>query len=144
MGKGTEVRIVETTRYPFEETVRFTVHTPRPVAFPLYLRLPSWCAGPVVKVNVAGGRGGGGGADPTAARAQIDQSFARLKKAKLDLIQVHNLADIPTQLGILKEIKQQGRIRYIGVTTTFDQQYSQIVDIMRVTAQRGVALHSEG
>ena len=84
------------------------------------------------KVNVAGGRGGGGGgADPTAARAQIDQSFARLKKPKIDLIQVHNLADIPTQLGILKEIKQQGRIRYIGVTTTFDQQYSQIVDIMR-------------
>ena len=84
------------------------------------------------KVNVAGGRGGGGaGADPAAARAQIDQSFARLKKPKIDLIQVHNLADIPTQLGILKELKQQGRIRYIGVTTTFDQQYSQIVDIMR-------------
>jgi aryl-alcohol dehydrogenase-like predicted oxidoreductase len=84
------------------------------------------------KVNVAGGRGGGGAsADPAAARAQIDQSFARLKKPKIDLIQVHNLADIPTQLGILKEIKQQGRIRYIGVTTTFDQQYSQIVDIMR-------------
>ena len=84
------------------------------------------------KVNVAGGRGGGGAsADPAAARAQIDQSFARLKKPKIDLIQVHNLADIPTQLGILKEIKKQGRIRYIGVTTTFDQQYSQIVDIMR-------------
>ena len=84
------------------------------------------------KVNVAGGRGGGGAsADPAAARAQIDQSFARLKKPKIDLIQVHNLADIPTQLGILKELKQQGRIRYIGVTTTFDQQYSQIVDIMR-------------
>ncbi len=84
------------------------------------------------KVNVAGGRGGGGGgADPAAARAQIDQSFARLKKPKIDLIQVHNLGDVPTQLGILKELKQQGRIRYIGVTTTFDQQYSQIVDIMR-------------
>ena len=83
------------------------------------------------KVNVAGGRGGGGGADATAARAQIDQSFTRLKKAKIDLIQVHNLGDVPTQLGILKEIKQQGRIRYIGVTTTFDQQYSQIVDIMK-------------
>jgi aryl-alcohol dehydrogenase-like predicted oxidoreductase len=44
---------------------------------------------------------------------------------------VHNLGDVPTQLGILKELKQQGRIRYIGVTTTFDQQYSEIVDIMR-------------
>lgn len=83
------------------------------------------------KVNVASGRGGGGGADPAAARSQIDTSFARLKKSKIDLIQVHNLGDVPTQLAILKELKQQGRIRYIGVTTTFDQQYPQIVEIMR-------------
>jgi aryl-alcohol dehydrogenase-like predicted oxidoreductase len=81
------------------------------------------------KVNVAGF--GGGSANPAAARSQIDQSFARLKKAKIDLIQVHNLGDVPTQLAILKELKQQGRIRYIGVTTTFDQQYAQIVDIMK-------------
>jgi aryl-alcohol dehydrogenase-like predicted oxidoreductase len=79
------------------------------------------------KVNVARG----GGADPAAARAQIEQSFARIKKPKIDLIQVHNLGDVPTQLGILKELKQQGRVRYIGVTTTFDQQYSQLLDIMR-------------
>src|SRR5687768_8534530 len=83
------------------------------------------------KVNVATGRGGGGAADPGAARKQIDQSFARIKKSKIDLIQVHNLGDVPTQLAILKELKQQGRVRYIGVTTTFDQQYSQIVDIMK-------------
>jgi aryl-alcohol dehydrogenase-like predicted oxidoreductase len=84
------------------------------------------------KVNVAFGRGGGGGtADPAAARSQIDTSFARLKKSKIDLIQVHNLGDVPTQLAILKELKQQGRIRYIGVTTTFDQQYPQIVEIMK-------------
>jgi aryl-alcohol dehydrogenase-like predicted oxidoreductase len=84
------------------------------------------------KVNVAGGFGGGGGsANPAAARSQIDQSFARLKKPTIDLIQVHNLGDVPTQLAILKELKQQGRIRYIGVTTTFDQQYGQIVEIMR-------------
>ena len=85
------------------------------------------------KVNVAGfgGGGGAGSANPTAARSQIETSFARLKKSKIDLIQVHNLGDVPTQLAILKELKQQGRIRYIGVTTTFDQQYPQIVEIMR-------------
>ena len=81
------------------------------------------------KVNVAGF--GGGGANPTAARAQIDQSFARIKKTKIDCVQVHNLGDVPTQLAILKELKQQGRIRYIGVTTTFDQQYPEIVEIMK-------------
>jgi aryl-alcohol dehydrogenase-like predicted oxidoreductase len=81
------------------------------------------------KLNVAGF--GRGAADPGAARKQIEQSFARVKKAKIDLIQVHNLGDIPTQLPILKELKQQGRIRYIGVTTTFDQQYDQLQEIMR-------------
>jgi aryl-alcohol dehydrogenase-like predicted oxidoreductase len=79
------------------------------------------------KVNVARG----GAADPGAARKQIEQSFARIKRAKIDLIQVHNLGDVPTQLPILKELKQQGRVRYIGVTTTFDQQYQELIDIMR-------------
>src|SRR5688500_18633413 len=61
------------------------------------------------KVNVARQ----GTADAAAARAQIEASFARLKKPKIDLIQVHNLQDVPTHIGILKELKQQGRVRYI-------------------------------
>jgi aryl-alcohol dehydrogenase-like predicted oxidoreductase len=81
------------------------------------------------KVNVAGR--GGGTADRAAALAQIETSFQRLKKPKIDLIQVHNLGDIPTQLGILKELKQQGRIRYLGVTTTSDRQYGELEQLMR-------------
>jgi len=81
------------------------------------------------KVNVAGR--GGGGADPAAAREQIERSFSRLRAPVIDLIQVHNLADVPTQLGILKELKRQGRIRYIGVTTTSERQYSELLGIMR-------------
>jgi aryl-alcohol dehydrogenase-like predicted oxidoreductase len=85
------------------------------------------------KVNVAGGggRGGGSSADPAAARAQIEASFTKFKVAKIDLIQVHNLGDVPTQLAVLKALKQQGRIRYIGVTTTSDNQYTQLEQIMR-------------
>ena len=85
----------------------------------------------------AGGRGGRGGgfgggtADPAAARAQVDQSFARFGGDTIDLIQVHNLADMPTQFGILREIKEQGRIRYIGATTTSKQQYEQLATLMR-------------
>jgi len=79
------------------------------------------------KVNVARQ----GKADPAAARAQIDTSFSRLKKPVIDLIQVHNLGDVPTQLGILKELKAAGRVRYIGVTTTSDQQYPELIEIMK-------------
>ena len=81
------------------------------------------------KVNVAGR--GGGGADPAAAKAQIESSFTKLKKAKLDLIQVHNLGDVPVQLGILKDLKKEGRVRYIGVTTTNEGQYEALQTIMR-------------
>jgi aryl-alcohol dehydrogenase-like predicted oxidoreductase len=81
------------------------------------------------KVNVAGR--GGGAADPAAARAQIENSFERLRVPVIDLIQVHNLGDVPTQLGILKELKAAGRVRYIGVTTTSPRQYDDLVTIMR-------------
>ena len=80
------------------------------------------------KVNVARG---GAGADPAAARAQIEQSFRRLHTDRIDLIQVHNLGDVPTQLAILKELKGAGRVRYIGVTTTNPGQYEQLTSIMR-------------
>ncbi|MCX5637611.1 MAG: glycoside hydrolase family 127 protein [Planctomycetota bacterium] len=51
VGDGTEVTIVEETRYPFEETVRLTITTARPVQFPLYLRVPGWCENPEVSIN---------------------------------------------------------------------------------------------
>jgi aryl-alcohol dehydrogenase-like predicted oxidoreductase len=81
------------------------------------------------KVNVA--MGPGAAADPARARQQIETSFARLRKRPIDLIQVHNLGDMATQLGILKELKAEGRIRYIGATTTNKPQYEELERIMR-------------
>jgi aryl-alcohol dehydrogenase-like predicted oxidoreductase len=80
------------------------------------------------KVNVAGR---GGPADPVAAREQLDRSFELLATDPVDLIQVHNVADIPTQLGILKELKAEGRVRYIGTTSTFEGQYEDLAQWMR-------------
>jgi aryl-alcohol dehydrogenase-like predicted oxidoreductase len=79
------------------------------------------------KVNVARG----GPADPAAARAQIEASFQRIGKRPIDLIQVHNLGDVPTQLGILKELKREGRIRYVGVTSTDERRYPELEAVMR-------------
>jgi aryl-alcohol dehydrogenase-like predicted oxidoreductase len=81
------------------------------------------------KVNVAGR--GGGGADEAAAREQIENSFELLRTDPIDLIQVHNLGDMPTQFGILKELKEAGRVRYIGATTTSPGQYGALVEWMR-------------
>ena len=81
------------------------------------------------KVNVAGR--GGTAADPAAARAQIEASFARYKLPKIDLIQVHNMGDPATQLSVLREFKKAGRVRYIGITTTSDNQYGALEQVMR-------------
>ena len=81
------------------------------------------------KVNVAGR--GGAAADPAAARAQIEQSFALFKQPKIDLIQVHDMGDPATQLPIVREFKKAGRVRYVGITTTFPNQYAQLIDVMR-------------
>ena len=80
------------------------------------------------KVNVARG---GGPADPAAARAQIEESFRRFGVETIDLIQVHNLGDVPAQLGILKELKAAKRVRYIGVTSTNKPQYGELERVMR-------------
>jgi aryl-alcohol dehydrogenase-like predicted oxidoreductase len=80
------------------------------------------------KLNVVSG---GQPADPEAARRQVQRSLERIGKRPVDLIQVHNLNDIPTQLGLLKEMKQSGNIRYIGVTTTYPQQYDELQRVMR-------------
>ena len=80
------------------------------------------------KVNVARG---GATADPAAAKAQIDRSFERIGKRQIDLIQVHNLGDVATQLAILKQLKKEGRVRYIGITSTDERQYPELISHMR-------------
>jgi aryl-alcohol dehydrogenase-like predicted oxidoreductase len=79
------------------------------------------------KVNVARG----GRADPAAAKAQVMESFERFRVPKIDLVQVHNMGDVPTQLAVLKELKREGRVRYIGVTSTSDSQYAEVMSVMR-------------
>jgi diketogulonate reductase-like aldo/keto reductase len=69
--------------------------------------------------------------DAAAARAEIQASVKKLGVEKIDLIQVHNLGNLQTKLPVLKELKRQGLIRYLGVTTTFSGQYSELLNCMR-------------
>ncbi len=47
---------------------------------------------------------------------QMEASMRKLRANPIDLIQVHNLVDVDTQLETLREWKRAGRVRYIGVT----------------------------
>ena len=51
VGDGTKVTINQTTQYPFEDTVVLSMTVDKPVEFPLYLRIPSWCSKPRVNLN---------------------------------------------------------------------------------------------
>lgn len=81
------------------------------------------------KVNVV--PPGGKAANPAEARAQIEKSFEFIGKDVIDLSQVHNLADVPTHLGLLKEFKQAGRIRYIGATMTDVNRNADLATVMK-------------
>jgi aryl-alcohol dehydrogenase-like predicted oxidoreductase len=70
-------------------------------------------------------------ADPDAARAQIEAVFARFKVPTIDLLQVRPFDDVPGYLAVLREMKKEGRVRYLGVTAAFDNQYAQLEAIMR-------------
>jgi len=53
--------------------------------------------------------------DAAAVKAAMEEKFAKFKVSKIDLVMVGAGADMPTYLGVLKEIKKAGRVRYIGV-----------------------------
>jgi hypothetical protein len=48
---GKTIEIVETTNYPFDEQIKFTVRASQKVRFPLYLRIPSWANKPSITLN---------------------------------------------------------------------------------------------
>lgn len=81
------------------------------------------------KVNVV--PRGGKMADAEKAKAQIERSFNNIAKEPMDLVQVHNLKDIPTQMGILKELKEAKRVRYIGTTSTRHSRFDDLAKVMR-------------
>jgi len=62
---------------------------------------------------------------------EIEASFRRLRTSRIDLIAVHNLRDTATQLRTLRDLKQAGRIRYVGITTSFPRQYADFERTMR-------------
>lgn len=97
------VRIVEETVYPFEETVRLSVETEKTAQFPLWLRMPLWCAAPFVRVN---------GKEVTASACDGFMKIDRTWKTgdKVELV-------MPQQVRLLEGIDvHAGDVPYAAVT----------------------------
>lgn len=65
-----------------------------------------------------------------SAMRQVRQSQQALGSDKLDLIQVHNLIDTRNQLALLRELKQQGLTRYIGITHYTDHAHDELTGLV--------------
>jgi len=63
--------------------------------------------------------------------AQMQESARRMGVDRLDLIAVHNLLDWQVHLDTLKQWREEGRVRYIGITTSHGRLHEDLLDIMR-------------
>ncbi len=85
-------------------------HTPRPKVF---LATKVWTTG------------------REAGMAQMEASFRLLRTRTIDLMQVHNLVDWRTHLPTLRRWKDEGRIRYVGITHYTPSAYRDVEAVLR-------------
>src|SRR5215471_5816518 len=62
---------------------------------------------------------------------QMEQSFRLLGSSTIDLMQIHNLVDWKTHTVTLKQWKEQGRVRYIGITHYHEGAYDQLERLIK-------------
>jgi len=64
-------------------------------------------------------------------RRQVEASRALWKVKRFDLLQVHNFLDWEAHLPVLQAMKREGRVRYVGVTTSHGRRHDLAAEIMR-------------
>ena len=62
---------------------------------------------------------------------QMQESMKLMGVSVMDLMQIHNLQDWKTHLPTLRQWKQEGKIRYIGITTSHGRSHDELMQIMR-------------
>lgn len=62
---------------------------------------------------------------------QMNESFAKMQRTQMDLVQVHNLVDYKTHLRTLRKWKDEGRVKYIGVTHYTDDSHPELERVLR-------------
>lgn len=65
--------------------------------------------------------------------AQFAASLESLKTDKVELLQVHNLRDWKTQMAVARELKAQGKVKYVGVTHYVESAQDQLAEVVQAT-----------
>ena len=66
-----------------------------------------------------------------AGIASLQNSQRDLGTEKIDLLQVHNIRDTAVHLRTIRRLRDEGKVRYVGITTSFDSSYEEYERIMR-------------
>lgn len=62
---------------------------------------------------------------------QMNASMAKMGVKVMDLMQIHNLRDWRTHLPTIRDWKQQGKIRYTGITTSHGRDHAELAGILK-------------
>ena len=62
---------------------------------------------------------------------QMQDSMRKMRTSRFDLMQVHNLKDVQTHLETLRGWKKEGKVRYLGVTTSRSSVHREVEDLMK-------------
>ena len=65
---------------------------------------------------------------------QMEASFRKMQRTTMDLMQVHNLVDWQTHLETLREWKNTGKVRYIGITHYTDAAHPELERVLTTGA----------
>ena len=69
--------------------------------------------------------------DRASAMTMVDNSFKRLRTNRIDLLQIWNVASPDVLAPLLHDLKDQKRIRYTGITTSFKNSYAALEAAMK-------------
>ncbi|MDX1482896.1 MAG: aldo/keto reductase [Alphaproteobacteria bacterium] len=62
--------------------------------------------------------------------AQVEASMQRLRTTKFELLQVHNIKDTKTQLKTIRRLREEGKVKYIGITVSSKRRYERFIKVM--------------
>jgi diketogulonate reductase-like aldo/keto reductase len=62
---------------------------------------------------------------------QVNTSLKQWNTDRFDLLQVHNMRDFGTQIRTIRRLKDEGKVRYVGVTTSSQRSYDRFVALLK-------------
>jgi aryl-alcohol dehydrogenase-like predicted oxidoreductase len=68
-----------------------------------------------------------------AGLAQFNSTLQRLRTDKVELLQVHNLGDWQTQIEVARELKRQGKTKYVGITHYVESAQDALADAVQAS-----------